>query len=60
MVALCAVMLVCAVGFVMCALLHDRFGKRAELAMVRIGITLITTFIVCGVAFLLTLIDKLL
>lgn len=60
MVALCAVMLVCAVGFVMCALLHDRFGKVAELAMIRIGITLIIVFIVCGVAFLLTLIDKLL
>lgn len=53
-------MLVCAVGFVLCALLHDRFGKVAELVMIRIGITLIIAFIVCGVAFLLTLIDKLL
>ncbi len=53
-------MLLCAVGFILCALLHDRFGKRAELVMVRIGLTLITTFIVCGVAFLLTLIDYIL
>lgn len=60
MVALCSVMLVCAVGFVLCALLHDRFGKRAELVMIRMGITLIIAFIVCGVAFLLTLIDNLL
>lgn len=53
-------MLVCAVGFILCALLHDRFGKTAELLMIRMGITLIIAFVVCGVIFLLTLIDKLL
>lgn len=60
MVTLCAVMLGCVVGFMMCALLHDRFGKTAERLILRLGITLIFLFVVAGASLLLNLINQIL
>ncbi len=57
MVTLCFLMLGCAAGFMLCALLHDRFGKSIEKILVRLGITLILLFVVCAVALLLNTIN---
>jgi hypothetical protein len=57
MVALCFVMLACVIGFSLCAMTHDRFGKTIENLLVRMGITLIFLFVVCGTILLLNLID---
>lgn len=57
MVALCFLMLVSAVLFFACALTFDRFGASAERVLVRLGVTLIVIFVLCGVNLLLNLID---
>lgn len=50
-------MLLCFMLFILCTLVHDRFGKTAEKILVRFGVTLIVLWVVCGVAVLLNLID---